>query len=129
MKHLQKNDPWGRINPELTKELLAIPDKPIYTEEEERHDVLLKILEVMDNKLRPNEIGKFSAEQLLNSLKGYGISSKRDLAIRLSTVGITNRVLLNNGKYGRYYCVSKEMIASARNKLSEGSAYEEPKRE
>ena len=118
MSYIYGDDPW-KIDKGLTKVLQEIPDKAPYTEHEEKIRTLLKVLDVMAELLGKNDTGKVSAEQILPKLGGYDISSKRDLAMKLATIGLTNRVLRHNNKYGRYYCITKIMLADIRNKLLE----------
>ena len=119
MKYIYKNDPWEKIDKGLTEALKAIPDKPPYTEREENQRTLIKILDVMLELLGNKDVGKISSEEILSKMGGYDVSSKRDIAIKLSSIGYANRVLFNNGKYGRYYCITKIMLSNSREKLLE----------
>ncbi len=117
MRYIHRDDPWEKIDHGLTEVLKTIPDKPPYTEEEERKRTLIRILDVMLELLGEKNTGKVSSGQILSKMGGYDVSSKRDIAMKLTSIGITNRVLFNDGTYGRYYCVTRIMLNNSRKKL------------
>lgn len=82
---------------------------------DEPRAMLTKLLELVPDKTRT--VYQTPTDLLQHLGLMFGVSSKRDLAIKLGRLGFRTRVLMLNGSYSRYYSLTRYKIEEVLSRL------------